>query len=287
MQRDERTYIRVHDGMPDHPKVEGLSDKAFRLLIETWCWSSRHLTDGYVREAVWSKRGSPAARRELVTEGLAEPVVDREGGVQMHDYTEWQRTKDEVEEIRADRSGAGSVGNHRRWHEARGIVRADCRYCVAPAIANGSQVRSQTASQTDRKTSPKSESDSNNPSTDVDGATQPLIDLTPTSRRGARLDEAWQPDPETRAWTITQLDADTARTELEKFRNYWLAKAGRDATKLDWGRTWRNWVLKAAEQAPQRRRSTTDDRVQAALDLRDRLAAQEATGTQTAIGASR
>lgn len=28
------------------------------------------------------------------------------------------------------------------------------------------------------------------------------------------------------------------------FRNYWVAKSGRDAAKLDWEATWHNWVLK-------------------------------------------
>jgi hypothetical protein len=35
--------------------------------------------------------------------------------------------------------------------------------------------------------------------------------------------------------------------EIEKFRNYWTAKSGRDAVKLDWDATWRNWVLRSLE----------------------------------------
>lgn len=44
MPRDERTFITVHDGMPEHPKVEGLSDAAFRVLIRCM-FQSR---DGYI-----------------------------------------------------------------------------------------------------------------------------------------------------------------------------------------------------------------------------------------------
>lgn len=36
-----------------------------------------------------------------------------------------------------------------------------------------------------------------------------------------------------------------AAVEAAKFRNYWNAKAGSDAAKLDWQATWRNWVLNA------------------------------------------
>jgi hypothetical protein len=30
--------------------------------------------------------------------------------------------------------------------------------------------------------------------------------------------------------------------EADKFRDYWIAKSGREACKLDWSATWRNWV---------------------------------------------
>lgn len=31
------------------------------------------------------------------------------------------------------------------------------------------------------------------------------------------------------------------RLEGEKFRDHWVAKTGKDATKTDWLATWRNW----------------------------------------------
>ena len=36
--------------------------------------------------------------------------------------------------------------------------------------------------------------------------------------------------------------ADIVRSIAAKFRNYWVAKSGKDATKLDWQATWENWV---------------------------------------------
>lgn len=107
MPNDPRTYITVHDGMPEHPKVEGLSDGAFRLLVTCWCWCSRNLTDGFIAAASWDRRGTPKARRELVEVGLIEVV---EGGVQMHDYLEHQRSAEQVAELRSKRAEAGSKG---------------------------------------------------------------------------------------------------------------------------------------------------------------------------------
>jgi hypothetical protein len=35
------------------------------------------------------------------------------------------------------------------------------------------------------------------------------------------------------------------RAEALKFANYWAAKSGGSATKIDWKRTWLNWCLTA------------------------------------------
>jgi hypothetical protein len=131
--KDDRLFIRVHENMPEHPKVEPLSDKAFRLIVETWCWCSRNRTDGHVRAAVWVKRGTPKARAELIAAGLAED--DLMGGVIVHDYDEWQRTAAEIGAFQEHRRDAGTEGAHERWHVKRGVRHPDCKYCVA--MANG------------------------------------------------------------------------------------------------------------------------------------------------------
>jgi len=51
-----------------------------------------------------------------------------------------------------------------------------------------------------------------------------------------------------RAWFDNNIgNTVDGRRETEKFRNYWRAKTGQSATKLDWEATWRNWMLKAAD----------------------------------------
>jgi hypothetical protein len=32
------------------------------------------------------------------------------------------------------------------------------------------------------------------------------------------------------------------RLEADKFRDFWCSKSGKDATKVDWLATWRNWI---------------------------------------------
>lgn len=129
-EKDARTYIRIHDGMPDHPKVDGLSDAAFRLLVTTWCWCSRHLTDGRIPAGSWSKRGDEESRAELLASGLADLLDD--GAVWMHDYTDHQRTAEEVQRIKEARREAGSKGGKARANaiasaKANGIANAQAK----------------------------------------------------------------------------------------------------------------------------------------------------------------
>lgn len=109
MPADSRTYITLHDGMPEHGKIVALSDGAFRALIDLWCWCSRYRTDGHVPHNVWVTRVKKRARAELLVD-MAHAV---ENGVVMHDYLEHQRSKAEIEQLASKRSAAGKLGGAR------------------------------------------------------------------------------------------------------------------------------------------------------------------------------
>lgn len=64
-------------------------------------------------------------------------------------------------------------------------------------------------------------------------------------KRATRLPEDWAPTPDQIAWARSERKDINPATEASKFRDYWIAKAGRDASKLDWDATWRNWVRNA------------------------------------------
>jgi len=81
--------------------------------------------------------------------------------------------------------------------------------------------------------------------------TEPISKLSKKTRaRGERLSEDWNPDPASLVKARAYLDEVAISEELEKFRNYWLSKAGRDAVKLDWGRTFDNWIINAKSRRP-------------------------------------
>lgn len=126
--REEVNYIAVDDEMPEHDKIEPLSDAAFRLLVETWCYCSRRLNDGVMAASVWKKRGTPGSRKALEDAGLVTQLAD--GNYEAHDYLDMQRSAAEAAALRAKRSTAAKVGNHRRHHVAKGVTSPECDYCL-------------------------------------------------------------------------------------------------------------------------------------------------------------
>lgn len=107
MTKDTRTYITLHDGMPENGKIRPLSDKAFRTIINLWCWCSRERNDGNFTEAAFKTFGTPKARAELIEAGLIERT---ENGFYAHDYLEHQRSRAQIEELSRVRSEAGKKG---------------------------------------------------------------------------------------------------------------------------------------------------------------------------------
>lgn len=107
MTKDTRTYITLHDGMPQNRKIRPLSDKAFRTIIELWCWCAQERNDGAMDEAAFKTFGTPKARAELIERGLIERVGE---AYQAHDYLEHQRSRAQIEELSRVRSEAGRKG---------------------------------------------------------------------------------------------------------------------------------------------------------------------------------
>jgi len=70
-------------------------------------------------------------------------------------------------------------------------------------------------------------------------------------KKGTRLDPDWQPSESLIAYAAEHgVTGPWLHREVERFRNFWHGKSGRDAAKADWDATWRNWVLKASENGP-------------------------------------
>ncbi len=99
------------------------------------------------------------------------------------------------------------------------------------------------------------------------------LEPAPT-KRGRRIPDDFTVTPEMVAWARDNCPQVDGRVETEKFVNHWHAKTGRDATKLDWPATWRNWMLNARDRYGPARASpgngayvATSDRKVAQVDV--------------------
>lgn len=77
---------------------------------------------------------------------------------------------------------------------------------------------------------------------------------TTKKNRAARLPDDWQLTDEYVNAVIQINPALMPRIQqiAAGFRDYWIAKSGKDATKNDWLATWRNWIRRESENAKNR-----------------------------------
>ena len=90
------TWIKLNDNVPRHPKIAGLSDRAFRGWINGLCYASEFLTDGVLPD-VFLRTVRPAVQHELIGRGL---WVCTGGTTKVHDYLKHQSSKASVERER-------------------------------------------------------------------------------------------------------------------------------------------------------------------------------------------
>lgn len=147
--------------------------------------------------------------------------------------------------VRAAEAGQQSEIERRRAGDRERQQRHRARVTSRDVTATGGSVLS------DKESSPAPPKETNSPDTTPAGGGLEL-DLQPGAddavqsgrgRRACRLPAAFEPD-----WAFATglgFGPAEATIEFDKFRDYWTAKSGRNATKLDWAATWRNWMRNA------------------------------------------
>lgn len=80
------------------------------------------------------------------------------------------------------------------------------------------------------------------------------------AKRGTRLPVNWSLPPEYREWAAKHEGMDDATIDFEaaKFADYWHVKPGKDALKIEWLPTWRNWCRNRGGRGPGRPQSGPD-----------------------------
>lgn len=98
-------YLNLDDNYPDHPKVEALSDAAYRLHGACLFYAARFQLDGYLRPTQLKARRnwSTKTERELLNERLlhapgdpceSTKCPDDDGSrYRLHDFLQWNKPK--------------------------------------------------------------------------------------------------------------------------------------------------------------------------------------------------
>lgn len=119
--------------MPEHPKVVGLSDGAFRVHISAICYAARNETDGHISGGAVRQFGWQRRVRELTEARLWDPCADGftidslglvmviRGETQSPARRAWQRVAAKIRPLVFARDGrecrlCGAAGEFVRFH---------------------------------------------------------------------------------------------------------------------------------------------------------------------------
>jgi hypothetical protein len=126
----EVSWLKLDDDFASHPKVVGLSDKAFRLHICALAYCGKNLTDGLISRLGIRLAGANAdldrpgtVAKQLVSAGLWHANAD--GTWQIHDYLDYNPSADD---IKAERKSAAA--RMRALRASRYAARSAERYAA-------------------------------------------------------------------------------------------------------------------------------------------------------------
>lgn len=104
-------YLNLDDGFSEHRKIDVLSHGAFRLHVSGLCYCARELTDGHVPKGRVTRLmpDYKAAYLAELTDALM--WLPAPGGYAIHDYLEWNKSREwwEAEKARKAKNKADYI----------------------------------------------------------------------------------------------------------------------------------------------------------------------------------
>jgi hypothetical protein len=244
------TWFKVDDNLAFHSKIMLVGNEAMGVWVRAGSWVSQQLTDGFVPASIVAVLGGLDAAERLVEVGLWLP---EEGGWRFNDWADYQPTKAEIESTR--KRERERKANYRRGTDGRYVpvgqpqgLRAES-HGVSPDLSH-QPVPSRPV-----------------PSIEPKGS----IGVA-AAKRGNRIADPFLVTVEMREWAAGRVPGVDVNKSTEVFVNYWRAKAGKEAIKIDWIATWRNWLIRDHEKLVNEGGSRQPERKTAARKNYDALA---------------
>jgi hypothetical protein len=137
------SWLKLDDSMPEHPKVAALSDAAFRHHVGGLAYCARLLTDGFIPDKIAGEITTAKTLAELSSEQLPgrAPLWEKaDRGWMVHDYLDYNPSREEVEAQRESRSRAGRKGASKRHGKSQASAMANAKQ--TPSTSHGTRTRS-------------------------------------------------------------------------------------------------------------------------------------------------
>lgn len=207
-------WLKVEITTPGKPEVSNIAhrlgitpEEAFGRLFLVWAWCQNVSANGHVRvrdlSPIDRAAGIPGFGQAMAEERWVEPAKDGFA------IPKWDRHL--------------SKGAKKRALDAERKARSRHENVPKDSASKADNARTRVR---EEKNSPSLRSGE-------------------TAQRAARLPPDWTLPKAWGEWALKDQptwDAAHARRVADSFRDWWIAKAGKDGAKLDWEATWRNWV---------------------------------------------
>ena len=107
-------WARIDDNFFNHPKVRKAGKGPVVFYMAALCYSNAFLTEGFITDDMLDLIGAQAFQnrpRELADRLVECGLFDRfEGGYMIHDFLDYNYSKQQIDEIKSKRSDAGKQG---------------------------------------------------------------------------------------------------------------------------------------------------------------------------------
>ncbi|MGW4759567.1 hypothetical protein [Streptomyces chartreusis] len=298
------SWARIDDSLHSHPKIMLVGNAATGLFVRLISYAGQHLTDGFVPSAVVRSYGTPRLIKALCDAQLLHKVESNSShtsiadltfkgpGYVINDYLDYNFSRKQVEAERAKNAARQEL-----WRERQKAKKATAERPAAPESngrSNGVTNGGTNGAPTHPYPNPKDMADAGGDSAGSEARAEQRPDgLAPIDVDGFQLTDGMRRWAKRDGYSdLVDIDHSTAQ-----FVSHYRSTGTR---RKSWPDAWQKWIRDDAKKAAARaarptqgaflvpltgggqapastRRSTTDDRVAAALALAEELRAEEGT----------
>lgn len=221
-------YVALSAHYADDDRIMAAGEEAELLYVRALAYCARTpKTEGHLTHAqVKTRLGLDEAESRAETCAEVGLLVRTDTGYAIASWLKWNLSAEEIERVRAqdrNRKGPPPISAKSGSESGNGSGKSGVKLTGIPV--------------------PYTETD-----TEAETSSLPRI---PRGGKGTRIPDPFTVDEAMKDWAVERnMQPQWVLRQTERFVNYWTAIPGAKGVKNDWRATWRNWLLKAQDDAP-------------------------------------